>query len=247
MAASLVAALGACALAAPAAFGAASAELKIGAELLDQPKGQPWAVNLNLGAQIVESTGPENLPITTRLFFQFPKATVNSDKFPVCRATDAQLTLRGASACPSNTLIGEGTANVRAISLPFDATVKIFNGPGTRNKRTIIIFGSATTVDVQVPLRATLQKVNKGNVGWEVSLPFPEIQVLQGELVSVESFNVKIGKRIRKGGKRISYIEAPTSCPSGGWPFLFRDELRGGDAPISRKVIPCTLLAVDPS
>jgi hypothetical protein len=204
-------------------------------------------VNLNLGAEIVESTGPENLPITTRLFFQFPKANINADKFPVCRATDAQLTLRGAAACPSSTLIGQGTANVRAISLPFDATVKLFNGPGTKNQRTIIVFGSATTVDVQVPLRVTLKKINKGNYGWEASMPFPEIKVLEGELVSVESFNVKIGKRIRKGGKSISYIDAPTKCPRGGWPFFFRDELRGGDAPTSTKVIPCNLQAVDPT
>lgn len=243
LAACLAAALVAAALAAPAAQATVTNELDVGAELLDQPKGQPWAVNLLLGAKVVESTGPENLPITKRFTFLFPKAAVHTDAFPGCTAKDGDLLTKGPSACPSGSRIGEGTAKVRAISLPFDATVILFNGKGTNNKREVIIYANATAVDVTVILRGTLSKINQGNFGFKFDLPIPPIQVLQNQFVAIEGFNVKVGKRTTKRGKRISYIDAPTKCTGGGWPFSFRDELEGGIVATDTATISCVIKA----
>ena len=92
----VVAMLSAAAIAAPVAHATVTNQLDVGAQLLDQPKGQPWAVNLLLGASVVESTGQENLPITTKFSFQFPKAQVNTTKFGVCNATEPQPETREA-------------------------------------------------------------------------------------------------------------------------------------------------------
>src|SRR4051812_44615673 len=101
----LLAVLAVCAsplvLGGPVASAAVSAHLDVAAELVDQPVGRPWAVNLLLGAEMTESAGEEFIPVTKQLFFQFPHATLNAGRFPVCRATDGQLLARGHFACPS--------------------------------------------------------------------------------------------------------------------------------------------------
>jgi len=231
------------ALAAPAAQASVTDQLDVGAQLLDQPKGQPWAVNLLLGAKVIESTGQENLPITKKFSFQFPKATVNSSAFATCNATDGNLLSRGPSACPASSQIGAGTAAVRAISLPFDATVKLFNGKGTDKQRELILYANAKTVDVTVILRGTLTKVSNGNYGYTFDLPIPPIQVLSDQFAAIEAFNITVGKRIRKNGKLISFIDAPTKCSGAGWPFTFRDELDGGVVANAAATISCIIKA----
>ena len=235
--------------AAPAGLTATSAsasvtnQLDIGAQLLDQPKGQPWAVNLLLGAKVVESSGQENLPITEKFTFQFPKANVNSSDFKTCNATDGNLLSKGPSACPAASQIGGGTADVRAISLPFAATVKLFNGKGNNRKRELILYANATQVDVTIVLRGSLEKINNGNFGYRFTLPIPPIQVLSDQFVAIEGFNISVGKRITKHGRKISFIDAPTKCGGAGWPFTFRDELKGGIVANASAAISCTIKA----
>ncbi len=228
---------------APAAHATVSAELSAGAVLLEQPTGSPWALDLLLGAKVIESTGQENLPITEKFTFQFPKAKVNADQFPVCKATDGDLISKGPRACPASTKIGGGTASVRAISLPFPADVTLFNGKGTKSRREIILWANATTVDVTVVLRGTLSKISNGNYGFRLELPVPEIKVLDGQFVAIEGFDVRVGKHIKKGRKKISYLEAPTKCAGAGWPFTFRADLRGGAFGSDQKTISCTIRA----
>ncbi len=86
-------------------------------------------------------------------------------------------------------------------------------------------------------------KISSGNYGFRFELPIPEIPVLAGELVSIQGFDVTVGKRIVRGGRKISYLEAPTRCPDPGWPFSFRDELKNGEAPSSSKLISCLITA----
>ena len=231
------------AIAAPAAHATVSNTLNIGAQLLDQPKGQPWAVNLLLGAQVIESTGQENLPITTKFVFQFPRANVNPDKFPVCKATDGDFVKQGPNACSSGSIIGKGTADARALSLPIPADVTLYNGKGTKNNRELVLYAYAPSVGVKVILRGHLRKINRGNFGYEFELPIPPIEVLQGQLVSIEGFQITVGKRIRKGGKLISFIDAPQKCSGAGWPFTFRDELQGGVVATANATISCVIKA----
>ena len=239
----LVAMLTATAIAAPVAHATITNQLDVGAQLLDQPKGQPWAVNLLLGAKVIDSDGQAGLPITKKFTFQFPKANVNSSAFTVCHATDGNLLSKGPSACPAASQVGGGTADVRALSLPFAATVKLFNGPGTNKKRQLILYANATTVDVTVILHGTLTKTNNGNYGYTFDLPIPPIQVLQDQFVAIEGFNITVGKRITVHGRKVSFIDAPTKCSGDGWPFTFRDELDGGVVANTSAAISCVIKA----
>jgi hypothetical protein len=242
--AGVAAALTCCAAAVPpAAPASVSAKLEIAAELVNQPVGRPWSVNLLVGAVMTESTGEEFMPITTALIFQFPHATLNADKFPTCKATDGQLLTRGYQACPSGSQIGSGTAHVRAIALPFDATFRIFNGKGTNAKRELIIWAIEPTTQVTVVLRGTLRKINRGQFGFEFNLKVPPIQILTDQFVAIVNFKAKVGKRIKKNGRTISYIEAPTKCTGEGWPFTYRNELRDGSVATDQTLIPCVLRA----
>ncbi len=229
-----------------------TADLDIGAELLDQPLNQGWALNLLLGAKMTESQGQEQMPVTERILIEFPKAKVNTHRFAQCRATDGQLQTQGYRACPSASQIGSGESHVRAIALPFTASLRIFNGRGTNNNRELIIYAFEPTTAVTVILRGRLRKINRGDFGFEFDLRIPPegIQLLTDQFVSIEDFSVKVGKRIRKrvGKKRkrtqlISYIEAPRKCTGKGWPFKYRNFLKGGQVATDDKLIPCVIRA----
>ncbi len=241
----LAAALAALAAVAPAASATVTADMSIGAELLDQPANQPWSVNLLLGVKLTDSTGNENLPVTERILLEFPKARINSQHFPQCKATDGEFTAKGETACSKASQIGAGVAHVRGISLPFVADLWLFNGKGTNDNREIVIFARERSLEVPVTLRGRLRKINRGAFGFEFDLTIPPaaIQLLSDQFVAIESFDVKVGKRIRKGGKLISYIDAPRKCIGDGWPFSFRNELRGGAVVTDRKRISCVIKA----
>jgi hypothetical protein len=245
MCAALGAALAVLALAAPSAPAVVTGDLSIGAELLDQPANQPWSVNLLLGVKLTDSTGQENLPVTERIFLEFPKAKVNGDKFPKCTASDGALTARGPSACPRDSLIGSGVAHVRGIALPFTADIKLFNGRGTNRDREIVIYAKERSLEVVVILRGKLRQISRGDFGFEFDLTIPPnaIQLLSDQFVAIEDFEVKVGKRIRRNGRLISYIDAPRRCVGDGWPFTFRNELRGGAVVTDRKRISCIIKA----
>ena len=225
---------------------AASGELKVGATLLDQPKGQPWAVNLVLGANLFDGADPTSQvsEITKDITFQFPKATVNGSAFKTCAAKDTDFIREGTRACPAASVIGTGTAVVDAVGLPFNAKLTIYNGTGTNAARKILLYAQVTDpgVEVNLPLSGTLRRTS-GPYGFKLDLPVPDIQVLSGEFAAIKSFNVTVGRRTRVGGRKVSYIDAPTSCPSGGWPFSMAVTFKDGTTASDRRAISCTLMA----
>src|SRR5215207_3818723 len=108
----MVAAVAAAALAAiaPAAMAAHTQALEFGATLLDQPKGQPWAVNLNINATLGTTDG-DLAPPLRHVTFQFPAgARVNADKFPTC----APKTFADTLKCPKGSKLGDGLAKIDA-------------------------------------------------------------------------------------------------------------------------------------
>ncbi len=242
----LVAMLVTTAIAAPAAHATVAGELKVGATLLDQPKGQPWAVNLVLGADLIQDADP-SLPvskITKDITFQFPKATVNGSLFKTCAAKETDFIRSGQRACPAASIIGTGTAVVDAVGLPFNAKLWIYNGTGTDAARKILLFAQVTDpgVEVNLPLGGTLKRTS-GQFGFKLDLPIPDIQVVGDQFAAIKSFNVVVGRRARKGGKRVSFIDAPTACPSGGWPFTMALRFSDGSTTSDRRAINCTLMA----
>jgi hypothetical protein len=219
-------------------------DLVFGATLLDQPKGQPWAVNLNINATLGTTDGGLAAPLR-HVSFQFPAgAKLNADKFPTCAPKNFADTLK----CPRGSMLGNGLAKVDARPLlsNVDAQLKLYNGKGTASKRTLILTASTedSGIEINLLLPGTLKKVG-GRYSYQFDLDIPEIVAVSGAPpVAINSFNVDVGGRAKKKGKKISYIDAPTKCPSGGWPFTGTFTFGDGTLPTLASHLDCTLKTV---
>lgn len=218
-------------------------ELSIGAELVRQPKGKPWEVNLLLGATLDLTDGGTPAPVQN-MHFQFTNgARVNSDAFKTCTAQ--VLEKRGPSACPAGSQIGAGKAIAEALNLVINANIRIFNGPGTVNNRQLIVWAKAIEIPtIVLTLPGTLKKTS-GKYGYTLDVPVEPIRA-PGDEASITSFNVKVGGFGKlKGKKGVPFIEAPTSCKAPGWPFLGQFTYADGTSGTSSATIPCVLKATN--
>ena len=232
------------AVAAPAAMAAHTQALVFGATLLDQPKGQPWAVNLNVNATLGTTDGDLAAPLR-HVRLQFPAgATVNAAKFPTC----APKTFADSLKCPKASLLGNGLAKVDARPLlnNVDAQLKLYNGRGNAKKRTLVLTASTedSGIEINLLLPGTLTRIG-GRYSYQFDLDIPEIVAVSGAPpVAINSFNVDVGGRVQRKGKKQSYIEAPTKCPSGGWPFTGTFTFGDGTLPTLNSRLDCTLKTV---
>src|SRR3954469_3598240 len=232
------------AVAAPAAMAAHTQDLQFGATLLDQPKGQPWAVNLSIDSTLGTTDG-DLAPPLRHVTFQFPAgAKVNADKFPTCTPK----TFADSLKCPKASLLGNGLAKVDARPLlnNVDAQLKLYNGKGNASKRTLMLTASTedSGIEINLLLPGTLTKLG-GRYSYQFDLDIPEIVAVSGAPpVAINSFNVNVGGRVKKKGKKVSYIDAPTKCPSGGWAFTGTFTFGDGALPPLSSHLDCTLKTV---
>jgi len=238
--------LAACAAAVPAqAFSPPVSELNVGAKLLDQPAGKPWAVALLLGATITTTDGSEAAPVK-KMVFKFPNATVNGNDFATCTA--AKLRAKGPSVCPKTSRIGTGVATVDArplLQTPVKADLDLFNGPGNNKSRKIVLLAQARQIEVTLVLEGTLKKTS-GRFGYQLDLPVPDIPTVAGaNPAAIADFNVTVQARGRKGGKKTSFIEAPRACPTV-LPFTAAFSYADGQSSSAASNISCTLMGVKP-
>src|SRR2546430_2538472 len=89
-----------------AATASQTSTLTAGATLLDQPKGQPWAIGLDVGAQIATPDGSQPSALQ-RMRVEFPRATINSDAFATCQLKRLE-GRKGIDGCPTGSRIGSG-------------------------------------------------------------------------------------------------------------------------------------------
>jgi hypothetical protein len=232
------------AVAAPVQAADHTQALEFGATLLDQPKGQAWAVNLNINANLGTTDGGLAAPLR-HVSFQFPAgAKVNADKFPTCNPATFAASLK----CKRGSMLGEGLAKVDARPLlnNVDAQLKLFNGPGNSKKRKLILTASTedSGIEINLVLPGSLNRVG-GKYSYAFDLDIPEIIAVNGAPpVAINGFNVDVGGRVKKHGKKISYIDAPTKCPSGGWPFSGTFTFGDGTLPTLASHLACTLKTV---
>jgi len=230
--------------AAPAAAPAAdpTQQLVTGAVLTSQPPGGRWGVELILGARLGTTDGSPGSPIK-HMAFKFPKAFVNADAFPTCAA--ATLRQRGPAGCPSGSRIGRGTAlaDVRPLlANPIAADIDIFNGPGTDRSRKINLIARARGIEVTIILEGTLKRTS-GTYGYQLDLPVPLIKTLNDAPdAAIAQFDVRVGARTTRRGKRVSFLEAPTSCSGSGFPFLGTFSYYSGASGTDSSNISCTLM-----
>ena len=238
------AALAAALLATTAAPASASlsGSLDVGVRLIEQPASQPWEVNLLLGGALKATD--EILPPTSKLSFRFPPASVNTAAAATCTAAKPGIIGRlDVKVCPASSRIGRGTAHVRAGDALIDARVDIFRGPGTDRRLTLFVVAEAGQIlGITVTMRGTLQKVSDGQFGYRFDMPVPPIPFGSSERVRLADFALDVGVRRRVGGRSVPFIQAPRSCPKGGFPFSMAWTM-GSRTVTDRKSIKCVIEA----
>jgi len=243
VAATVLAAATAAAVAVPAAQAADHTQsLDVGAQLVRQPKGSPWQINLLVGATMGMSDNTTPKPVT-HMRFSFPSgARVNADAFGTCDAK--KLARTGPSTCPKSAVIGKGTAVAFALGNEFHADMTVLNGRGTKNKRAISIYAKLKEIPtLTVQLDGTLRKTS-GKYGYVLDMPVPTIAPIgAGSEASITSFQTTVGGYARKKGKKVPYVEAPTSCSGAGWPFQGQFTYGDGAKATVSAHIGCTIRA----
>lgn len=243
---SLAGLLAVAALAAPAAAHAdQSAALNVRAELLNQPAGRPWNINLGVGVEVSTPDGGPPSPLKT-VDLRFPQgASLNDDRFATC--SKDKLELRGRSACPRASLIGTGraSADVRPLlDFPIGASLNAYVGP-KRDGGRILLFSAVTrdVVNLNLVMEGMLRKT-KGRYGYRLQLEIPPINTIPGSPpAAVDSFDVMIDGRSR--GR--SFVEAPRRCPRGGMPFAGTFGYADGSTSRASATISCMLTSTPPA
>jgi hypothetical protein len=236
--AAALAALGSAATAPAAALAGHTQRLDIAAELVRQPAGKPWIVNLSIGAQLGTDDGTVPEPVN-RMIFSFTRgAKVHPEAFGTC--TLQIIEDQGPSGCPESARLGDGKAVANALQQDFPASIDVFNGPKAGKNHKILIYARALGT-VVIPLEGTLKKTS-GRYGYVLDLPVPRIRTVGDMDASITSFEVTVGGT---GRKKVPFIEAPTSCAKPGWPFFGSFSYADGGKGTSAATIPCLLKAAN--
>jgi hypothetical protein len=213
--------------------------LDVAAELVRQPAGKPWTVNLSLGAELgsTDAAAPVPAPVNHMIFKFTRGAKVHPEAFATC--TTRILQDHGPAGCPSTSRLGDGKAVAYALQTSFDADIKVFNGPrvGASGGKVLIYARALSTVVIL--MEGTLKRTS-GKYGWALDLPVPRIRTVGDNDAAILSFHVTVGGTGRRG---VPFIEAPTSCAKPGWPFFGSFTYADGASGTSAATIPCVLKA----
>jgi hypothetical protein len=224
-------------LTAPVAFAEHTQQLDVGAQLVRQPAGKAWIVNLQLGAVLGTTDGTVPAPVN-RMVFSFTRgAKVHPEAFATC--TTKLIEQKGPDACPKGSQLGTGTATANALETVFPAKMWVFNGPKAGKNHKILVYAVALST-VRIFLEGTLKQTS-GKYGWVLDLPVPRIRTVGDLDASIIDFHTTVGGVGKKG---VPFIEAPTSC-SGGWPFFGSFSYADGGSGTSAARIPCVLKAIN--
>ena len=178
---------------------------------------------------------------------QFPAGAIANPKaFPTCDST--ALEKSGPSAC-SKAQIGTGTAIADASPLlpVVDAELRVYNGKPKGGVPQITFWASAKLVSVVLVFSGPLTK-ESGKYSYKLDLAIPHIPTLPGNPdAAVAEVHVKVQKKttktVKKKGKRvkqtINYIDSPSKCTTGGFPFHWKFGYWDGDPNEDDFTLPC--------
>ena len=182
---------------------------------------------------------------------QFPAGAIANPKaFPTC--DENKLKSQGPSAC-SKALIGTGTAVADASPLlpVVDAKMNVYNGTPQGGVPRITFWASAELVSVTLIFSGKLTK-ETGKYSYKLDVDVPHIPTLPGNPdAAVAEVHVKVQKKVtktktvRKKGKKkkvkqtINYIDSPSKCTPGGFPFHWKMGYWDGDPTEGDFTLPC--------
>jgi hypothetical protein len=175
-------------------------------------KKKPKSIGLTVTTGTVSPNGDADpaVPVQSATIVLPKGININYKKFPSC--TDLT-----ALNCPSNTVLGKGTAKAHLDTVAFDPDGQLIQYQGAGGKLLIrTMFQQPAVIDQ--PVIGSLSK-SGGAFVLKFTVP-PTLQTpLQGENAQVLSFAPTFNKKtITVKKKKINYMET-TSCPKGGWVF----------------------------
>ena len=181
-------------------------------------KKKKVGINLSLDFTMKDPAGGKPAALN-RVTLLFPAgAKVNPQAFPTC--DPAKLEKLGPSTC-ARAQIGTGTAVADASPLlpRVDANLRVFNATPVGGQPRVTLWASATLISVTLIFSGPLTK-QSGKYSYKLVLNVPHIPTLPGNPdASVAEVHVTVGKKTKKKGKTINFIDSPTKCPKSGFPF----------------------------
>jgi hypothetical protein len=133
----------------------------------------------------------------------------------------ASLQANGPAGCPSGSKIGTGvgTGSAKPILDSVSAKLTLFNGQKQGGKDTVYVF-TLPDVGPTFVVVGTINKINKGQLGWELRFKIDPIKTLpnapDAAIISVKTQTPT--KTIKKKGKKQALITAPKTC-KGKWAY----------------------------
>jgi hypothetical protein len=228
------------ALGAGAALAGQTQQLDAGVQLIRQPLGKPWTIGLNLSTTITPTDGAEHPSALRHMEFLFPHATVNTRAFPSCKLSRL-LKNMALKDCPRRSLLGKGSALADATVITEPATLYMFNGQRKRGNAHFYFVVQPEHISQRFVFDATLAR-QRGRYGWKLSMDIPPIHVLPNVPdVAIAQFQVNVNATGRLRGRRVPLLQAPTSCPRGGWRFHGTYEYADGSTGTADSTIDCVL------
>ena len=170
-------------------------------------------LTLRTTIRISDDTGGKP-PALTNTTLRFPKgAVVNARYFKTCNPS--RLRQRGVKGCPAGSKIGAGKArgDARPIIPDVPAKITLFNGPRIGGNPSIIIY-AIPEISAPIVIQGPLKRQRSGPYGYVLDIDVPPIPTLPGQPnASVVFFDATtLDRTVRRGHRRIHYIEGPVLC-----------------------------------
>jgi hypothetical protein len=206
------------------------------------PRRKMAPITLNASGKISTVDG-KHPPAAQQIRIDFDKnGSTNAKGLPVCKPgkLEARTTAAAKKACPK-AIVGSGSTAVEvefAESAPFTAKgpLVLFNG-GVKGGKTMMFIHAYVSVPaptaIVTPVKIT--KIRKGRYGTRADARIP---VIAGGSGSVTSFNLKVRRNFRRGGKKQSYLTA--RCANGRFFADATAVFKGGPRLRGTVVRPCT-------
>ncbi len=153
-----------------------------------------------------------------------PGTTIRAQDIPKCTASELELTVRGAAACPQGSIVGRGEVHT---NLGLGGFGRLVTDVTLINAGTEILFlGSEPRTQVKLVQHGILRG---RNIDVDI-LKIPSTSS-EGAWLEEETFSLE---------GRSGLLRAPTTCPTGTWTFTRVHTYGDGVIQTTRAPMPCT-------
>jgi hypothetical protein len=206
---------------------ATGTQQKYTASLSSKKPGKAGSVTVKLSSTDPTNGTHNNAPDPARkIVIGFPKgANIDPKAAPTCSATSTDFQNKGSSACPSNTIVGTGSAQANSTfssvgEVP--AGVTAYNAPGKK----LLLFLQPSSL--AQPFTITAQVSGSKKSGIKLTTSPPPLCLPPGQPPScssgetpLDSFTLTTkNKTSGKGKNKHVFLTTPTTCPkSKKWTF----------------------------